>query len=59
MIESAIRCSQEVFISPSELELVFTLHGLKPVPLFAVLELVARTEGFEWRDHARERAEDE
>jgi hypothetical protein len=30
-------------MSPSDLELVFTIHGLKPVPLKTVLGLISQT----------------
>lgn len=42
MIECAIRESQQLYLSPSELEVVFTLHGLKPLPLCPVLAILAR-----------------
>ena len=50
MIDAAIRHSKAVFISPSDLELIFTLHGLKPVPLATVLGLLTKSDKFEWRD---------
>lgn len=41
MIEEAIRRSKEAYLSPSELETIFTLHGLKPLPLPQILNLLS------------------
>ena len=43
MIETAIRKSGEISLSPADLEIIFTIHGLKPVPLEKVLEFLEKT----------------
>lgn len=40
MVEAAIKISNQVYISPSDLEVIFTIHGLKPVPLLPVLRIL-------------------
>jgi hypothetical protein len=41
MIDIAVRGSDEMYLSVADLEIIFNLHGLKPVPLQKVLEHLA------------------
>ena len=43
MIETAIRKSGSISLSPYDLEIIFTVNGLKPVPLEKVLEYLYRS----------------
>lgn len=48
MIEAAIRKSGDISLSPADLEVIFSLHGLKPVPLEKILEYLTETNRIEW-----------
>lgn len=37
MIDLAIRKSGQIYLTPSDLEIIFTINGLKPIPLEKIL----------------------
>jgi hypothetical protein len=41
MIDDAVRGSDEVYLTLADLQIIFSLHGLKPIPLQKVLENLA------------------
>lgn len=49
-IEAAIRESSEIFLTPSDLEVIFSIDGLKPVPLSAMLSHLTKSNKLEWID---------
>ena len=48
MIDLAIRKSGQIYLTPSDLEIIFTINGLKPIPLEKILQYLASNGKIEW-----------
>lgn len=48
MLETAIKKSGSISLSPYDLEIIFTINGLKPVPLEKVLEFLQKNRKIDW-----------